>query len=111
MTHRQFLVWRLWLREEWNRPNRTDHYIMQIAEACNLSGERLKWPLTFTFNVQVTTPEVEHQFEELKEQGYSVPRRMTKEDIAKYQRLLRHSELSNVKVQLRPPRARQHERD
>lgn len=31
MTHRQFLVWSAWLDEQWNRPDRTDHYLMQVA--------------------------------------------------------------------------------
>lgn len=31
MTHRQYLAWREWLAEQWNRPSRTDHYLMQVA--------------------------------------------------------------------------------
>lgn len=31
MTHRQFMAWQEWLEGEWNRPSRTDHYLMQIA--------------------------------------------------------------------------------
>lgn len=31
MTHRQFLAWRAWLAMEWDRPSRSDHYLMQIA--------------------------------------------------------------------------------
>ena len=31
MTHRQFRTWKQWLTAEWNRPNRTDHYIMRAA--------------------------------------------------------------------------------
>lgn len=31
MTYREFLVWVDWLNEQWNRPSRTDHYLMQIA--------------------------------------------------------------------------------
>lgn len=30
-THRQFLGWDAWLEEQWNRPDRNDHYLMQIA--------------------------------------------------------------------------------
>jgi hypothetical protein len=32
LTHRQFTVWTAWLRWEWNRPSRADHYAMQIAK-------------------------------------------------------------------------------
>lgn len=31
MTHRQFLVWQVWLRMEWDRPSRSDAYAMQTA--------------------------------------------------------------------------------
>lgn len=31
MTHRQFRVWKQWLLNENNRPDRTDYYLMQIA--------------------------------------------------------------------------------
>lgn len=30
-THRQYQVWMRWLSDEWNRPSRTDHYLMQLA--------------------------------------------------------------------------------
>lgn len=32
MTHRQFLLWCEWLDEQWNVPNRTDHYLMLLAQ-------------------------------------------------------------------------------
>lgn len=31
MTHRQYLAWQAWLGMEWNRPSRSDHYLMQLA--------------------------------------------------------------------------------
>ncbi len=31
MTHRQFRVWKQWLSDEWNRPSRSDHYMMRAA--------------------------------------------------------------------------------
>ena len=31
MTNRQYLAWMEWLAEEWNRPDRTDHYLMLLA--------------------------------------------------------------------------------
>ena len=30
-THREFVVWMRWLDEEWNRPEPSDYYLMQIA--------------------------------------------------------------------------------
>lgn len=32
MTHRQYLVWQLWLDKEWNKPDRHDWQLMRIAE-------------------------------------------------------------------------------
>jgi hypothetical protein len=31
MTHRQYAAWCRWRGQEWNRPSRTDSYLMQIA--------------------------------------------------------------------------------
>ena len=31
MTHRQYLLWRVWSQEQWNRPSRSDHYLMAVA--------------------------------------------------------------------------------
>lgn len=52
LTHRQFLTWEAWLRNEWNRPNRTDHYLMQLTavvsnlvsqQQSDLSKYKIKW--------------------------------------------------------------------
>lgn len=42
MTHRQFLVWQVWLDEEMNNPSREDHYLMQIAQ--EVAKTRAKHP-------------------------------------------------------------------
>lgn len=31
MTHRQFIVWKKWLHDEWERPSRSDKYIMRLT--------------------------------------------------------------------------------
>lgn len=31
LTHRQFLAWQEWLNLQWNEPDRTDHYLMQVS--------------------------------------------------------------------------------
>jgi hypothetical protein len=31
-THREYLLWELWLEKQWNQPSRTDHYLMLIAQ-------------------------------------------------------------------------------
>lgn len=42
MTHRQFLAWQAWLDEQWDRPDRTDQYLMQIA--CEVARANAKHP-------------------------------------------------------------------
>jgi hypothetical protein len=32
LTHRQYRAWQAWLDGQWNRPDRTDHYLMLIAQ-------------------------------------------------------------------------------
>jgi hypothetical protein len=32
ISSREFVLWEQYLREELNKPNRTDHYIMQISQ-------------------------------------------------------------------------------
>jgi hypothetical protein len=46
MTDRQFSLWMLWFRHEWNRPSRSDHYLMQIAavQIKDASWEKLQIP-------------------------------------------------------------------
>ena len=42
MSHRQFLMWQERIRREWNQPDRTDHYLMQIAQrVCNVLGGKM----------------------------------------------------------------------
>lgn len=40
LTHRQFRLWQMWRDLQWNRPNRTDYYLMavqmQIAGVANM---------------------------------------------------------------------------
>lgn len=45
MTHRQFVVWQLWLSEQWNEPDRSDYYMMQIAHivASIVSKKKVKF--------------------------------------------------------------------
>jgi hypothetical protein len=31
LTHREFVTWQAWLDEQWNKPSRTDFYLMRIA--------------------------------------------------------------------------------
>lgn len=31
MPQRRFLVWQQWMKRQWDKPDRTDHYLMRIA--------------------------------------------------------------------------------
>ena len=31
LTHRQFLTYHEWLKDQWDRPSRTDYYLMQLT--------------------------------------------------------------------------------
>lgn len=42
MTYWQLLVWDAWLELQWNRPNRTDHYIHQ--NTCAIAGKDVEMP-------------------------------------------------------------------
>jgi hypothetical protein len=46
LTWRQFTAWRAWSAEEWNRPDRHDHYLMQAAAAFG-GGQIDKYRLKF----------------------------------------------------------------
>lgn len=49
-THRQFIVWMEWFRRQWNRPERTDYYLMQLANFLIRSkDEPGKRKIKFTF--------------------------------------------------------------
>ncbi len=39
-TYRQKQAWLRWLRAQWNKPDRTDHYLMQIAQELRKSRTR-----------------------------------------------------------------------
>lgn len=42
LTHRQYLAWQAWFDAEWDRPNRTDNYLMSIA--CEVRRSQSKRP-------------------------------------------------------------------
>lgn len=42
MTHRQYEVVQAWLEAEWNRPSRSDYYLMQIG--CEVLRGRVRKP-------------------------------------------------------------------
>jgi hypothetical protein len=56
-------VWAAWFEEEWNRPDRTDHYLMELMcqvrllfakRGANIQPEHFK--LTFTFGESNSNP-------------------------------------------------------
>jgi len=69
MTHRQFEVWQEWLNQQWNKPSRTDHYLLRIA---SYIAEKDLEPIVF-----VTEP--------VKDSPYGPRRLKTKEDVRRAQ--------------------------
>ena len=67
-SHREYLTWMVWLNEEWNNPNRTDHYLMQIAQLLSDSKKvqglnDLKIPFTLKKQQQQQTREQQLRIE------------------------------------------------
>lgn len=89
-THRQHQLWLEWLEQQWNKPDRTDHYLMQIAWAAfhAFASKRppfksKEWELPFKTIVDaIAKQEMERQEQPDSPLGEG-PRRLTKEDIAK----------------------------
>lgn len=48
MPHREFMMYDEWLHEEWNRPDRHDYYLMQIA--ARVAGVLSKRPDRYTLD-------------------------------------------------------------
>lgn len=67
MSHREFLSWQEWLREEWNRPNRTDHYLLRIAQT-NCTADTSLDQLKITWTWSVRSDEVNSEIPSLDEQ-------------------------------------------
>lgn len=60
-THRQFRAWVAWDQEQWNKPDRTDYYLMQVAQEIYLirmmlamrkgvNSTLIKFKIPFTFS-------------------------------------------------------------
>lgn len=41
-TWRQFMIWTEWIQEEWNIPDKSDYYAMQIAHEVRYSNRKFK---------------------------------------------------------------------
>lgn len=58
MTQRQYMVWEAWDRVRWNEPDRTDHYVMQVAAAklgCGVDEMKLEWTWGEASNADIET--------------------------------------------------------
>lgn len=68
LTHKQYITWVAWLDHEWNRPNRSDHYIMELRcdvqrifakNPRNVKPDRLQFITTAPKPTKVDTDENE----------------------------------------------------
>lgn len=45
-THREYRTWTAWLQKQWNEPDRSDYYLMQIAREIRYVLSKKKMPKT-----------------------------------------------------------------
>lgn len=89
MTHRQFMAWQCWLLEQWNQPDRSDHYVMGLNStvAQTMGGAKDAQPANFKLKFDTTWSVPPSQ--EDKEDVFLVdgkpfgPRRLTKADVTR----------------------------
>lgn len=71
MTHRQFLAWDYWVQEQWNKPSRADHYMMQMTHTQCRKGVKPE-DLEIKFNLRRRrTPVMEDRVEAAKRRALS----------------------------------------
>ena len=59
MTNREFRTWSAWLDEQWNEPDRTDYYLMQVAGYVSHVLSKKSWKLDdFKINFKLGVPVV-----------------------------------------------------
>lgn len=66
IPHRQFLTLEAWIRDQWNVPNRADHYLMQLTayvksyitqKECSVESCKIPWNFSFqTDNLPTNDP-------------------------------------------------------
>lgn len=76
-THREYLMWMAWRQLEWNRPSRTDHYLMQIAlEVRRVLAKRPAMYKLMQFIIDFTFPNLT-KTEEAEPSGFKTPQLTT----------------------------------
>jgi hypothetical protein len=102
MTHRQFMAWQHWLLEQWNQPDRADHYAMGVSAqiATTMGGAKNASPSDFKIKFDICSSSQEAEREEpvfLVDGKAFGPRRLTKEDIEVMERKNLLARLAAVK--------------
>ena len=87
-THRQYLVTVAWLEEQWQHPDRSDHYLMQIAcevrrVLASQPGKIMPSDFQIKFEEPKLIPRVKRQRLVGEDLGPQPPGRLTKEQIDK----------------------------
>lgn len=87
LTHRQFLVWQVWLRNQWNQPSRSDFYTMQLTAMQSAKEDVNPSDFVITFKDVESTTALPSQPEEdnrpIVDGKPFGPRRLTKEDVTR----------------------------
>jgi hypothetical protein len=113
VTHWQFIVWQVWLEQEWNKPSRTDHYLMQLNATVRglVSKDRTSLSdLQIKFQLPSDKADEKHKQQSSSSSqevvlpaDFWVPKRMTKEDVARANAMARLAQVQMVKAKKRTP--------
>lgn len=105
MTERQHEAWQHWLMAEWNRPSRSDHYLMQLTAAVNdltaamTDGkQREVKPLEFKWKQRQTQVAKKPKLTQVTMTDgtvHNIPQRLDKAGVARAEQMWRLFELSN----------------
>lgn len=93
MTHRQYAAWQEWLSAQWNVPNRSDHYAMQVAaEVARTPGRFTRSPPKIKLD-QFRIPFVDEKPKPFVKRPGGPPGPLTKEEVAKFKVSMRKAQI------------------
>ena len=63
ISHREYKLWLQLFEAEWNEPNRSDHYLMQIAQEVRRGNFKKASAKLSSYKIPFTKPTATHQSE------------------------------------------------
>jgi len=80
VRHKEFVAWMFWLRDQWNKPNLTQYYLMRIAQRVQQSVVRQEDQNKIT---------IDHQLLEFREQAEEPKKQEELEDVGPSKEVLK----------------------